>query len=62
MKEKSVTKYHGGGIIGGAIIEKKSLMRNHWKENHLEGIWKASGRHPGGIWDAKNFECIMGKL
>ena len=42
-------------IIGESIIEKRSLRRNHWKENHREeiieerGIWEASGRHPGGI-------------
>ena len=34
MKEKSMTKNHGGGIIGGAIIERESLKR------------EASGRHP----------------
>ena len=53
-----MTKNHGGGIIGGAIIEKRSLRRNHWKENHREeiieqrGIWEASGRHLAGIWEA----------
>jgi hypothetical protein len=53
MKEKSMTKNHGGGIIGGTIIEKRSLRRNHWKENPREeiieerGIWEASGT-PGG--------------
>ena len=58
MKEKSMTKNHGGGIIGGAmigvaIIEKRSLRRNHWKENHRgeiieeRAIWEASGT-PGG--------------
>ena len=53
MKEKSMTKIHGGGIVGGAIIEKRSLRRNDWKENHREeiiderGIWEASGRHLG---------------
>ena len=53
-----MTKNHGGGIIGAAIIEKRSLRRNHWKKNHREeiieerGIWKASGRHPGGIREA----------
>jgi len=52
MKEKSTAKNHGGGIIAGAIIEKRSLRGNHWKENHrehLEGIWEASRRHLGGI-------------
>ena len=45
------SNYYGGGIIGGAIIEKRSLRRNHWKEKHREeimderGIWEASGRH-----------------
>ena len=68
MKEKSMTKNHGGGIIGGTIIEKRSLRRNHWKENHREeiievrsiweasgrqGILEASGRHLGGIWDSR---------
>ena len=58
MKEKSMTKNHGGGIIGGAIIEKRSLRRNHWKENPREevieerGIWEASGRHLGSNWEA----------
>ena len=44
MKEKSIAKNHGGGIIAGAIIEKRSLRGNHWKENHrehLKGIWEA---------------------
>ena len=42
---------------GGAIIEKRSLRRNHWKENPREeiieerGIWEASGRHLGDIWE-----------
>ena len=59
MKEKSMTKNHGLGIIGGAIIEKRSLKRNHWKENHRgeiieeRGIWKASGRHLGSVWDSR---------
>jgi hypothetical protein len=64
MKKKSMTKNHGGGIIGGAIvggaiIEKRSLRRNHWKEYHRRqlieerGIWEASGRHLGGIWDCR---------
>ena len=41
------------GTLFGAIIEKRSLRRNHWKENHREeiieerGIWEASGRHLG---------------
>ena len=58
MKEKLMTKNHGEGVIGGAIIEKRSLRRNHWKENPREelieerGIWEASGRHPGGIREA----------
>ena len=63
MEDKSMTKNHGGGIIGGAIIggaiiEKRSLRGNHWKETHTEeiieerGIWGASGRHLGGIWEA----------
>ena len=58
MEEKSMTKNYGGEIIGGTIIEKRSLRRNHWKENHREeiieegGIWKASGRHLEGIWEA----------
>ena len=48
-----MTKNYGGGIIGGAIIEKRSLRRNQRKENHREeiieegGIWEASGT-PGG--------------
>ena len=42
--------------LRGAIIENRSLRRNHWKEDHREetieerGIWEESGRHPGGIW------------
>ena len=40
MKEKSIKKNHGGGIIGKGIIEEESLRR------------KASGRHLGGIWEA----------
>jgi hypothetical protein len=44
MEEKSMTRSHGG--------------LNHWKRNHRggiieeAGIWKASGRHLGGIWEA----------
>ena len=58
MKEKATTKNHGGEIIGGAIIEKRSLRRNDWKENPKEeiieerGIWEASGRRLGGIREA----------
>ena len=33
-----MTSNHGGGVIGGEIIEKES-----WRE-------EASGRHLGGIW------------
>ena len=53
-----MTKNHGGELIEGAIIERRSLRMNHWKENHREevieesGICQASGRHPGGVWGA----------
>ena len=42
MKEKSMTRKHGGGIIGRGIIEKESLRR------------EASGRHLGNVchWEA----------
>ena len=46
-------------MIGGANIEKRSLRRDHWTENHREeiieerGIWEASGRHLAGIWDSR---------
>ena len=59
MKEKSMTKNHGGGIIGGAMIEKRTLRRNHRNKNHREeiieerSIWEASGRHLGGTLDSR---------
>ena len=29
MEEKSIKRNHGGGVVGGAMIEKRSLRRNH---------------------------------
>ena len=46
MEDKSMTKNHGGGIIGGAIIEKES-SRRETSAKHLGSIWEASGRHLG---------------
>jgi hypothetical protein len=40
-EEKSMTRNHGGGIIGRGIIKKEPLRR------------EVSGRHLGGIWDAR---------
>ena len=57
MKEKSMTKIHGGG----AIIENRPLRKNHWEENHREeiieerGICEASGRPMGGIWEVSGW-------
>ena len=55
MKEKSMTKNHGGGIIGGAIIEKRSVRRNQWKENHREEIIEERG-----VWEAPEGEDVPG--
>ena len=33
-----------GGIIGGTIIEKRSLRRNPWKKNHREEIIEKESR------------------
>jgi hypothetical protein len=58
MEEKSLERNHREEILGGAIIEKRALRRNHWKENNREesieerGIWEASRRHLGGIREA----------
>ena len=58
MKKKSMTKNHGGKIIGGAVVDKRQLRRSHWKENHREeiieerGIWEVSGSYSGDIWEA----------
>jgi hypothetical protein len=29
MEEKSIKRNHGGGLVEGAMIEKRSLRRNH---------------------------------
>jgi len=44
MEEKSMTRNHGGGIIGRGVIEKESLRREA-SGRHLGGIWEASGKH-----------------
>jgi hypothetical protein len=54
MEEKSMTRKHGGRIIGRGRIEKDSLRREasgrHLREIfEASGIWEASGRHLGGI-------------
>jgi len=51
MEENSMTRNHGGGIIGRGIIEKESLRRKVCGR-HLGGIWEASGKHLGGILEA----------
>ena len=45
MEEKSMTRNHGGEVIGRAIIEKESLRREA-SDRHLGGIWEAAG----GSW------------
>ena len=50
-EEESWERIHGIGII-----EEKSWERNQWERNHgggiMGGIWEASGRHLGGIFEA----------
>jgi hypothetical protein len=48
MQEKSMTRNHGGGIIGIEIIEKES-SRGETSRRRVGGIWEASGRHLRGI-------------
>ena len=56
MQEKSMTRNHGGGIIGIEIIEKESsrgeASRTEASGRHLGCIWEASGKHLGCIWKA----------
>ena len=59
MEEKSMTRNHGGGIIGRGIMEKASLRREA-SGRHLgdiwEGNWEASGRQhlrQGGKWGSR---------
>ena len=46
MKEKSMTKNHGGGVIGRGITEKESLRREA-SGVYLGDIREISGRHLG---------------
>ena len=55
-----MTRNHGGGSIGRAIIEKNSVRRNRGggimeeqslSKKHGEDIWGASGSSLGSIWD-----------
>ena len=50
MKEKSMTKNHGGSV-GRGIIEKEALIREA-SERHLGGVWEAPGKHLGSIREA----------
>jgi hypothetical protein len=48
MHEKSMTRNHGGGLIGREIIEKES-WREEASGRHLRRIWEASEKHLRGI-------------
>ena len=63
MTKRCMTKLYGGEVIGvafagRAMITKRSLRRNCWKEYLREDImeerplWEASEKHLGRIWEA----------